>query len=123
MGYKERFIEVFKNNVHRDGSDQLLSYLERSDFFTAPASTRFHLSCEGGLCIHSLNVYDRLVQLLDNQADKERCFPAGVPDEEINETVAIAALLHDLCKIHFYQPGTRNVKYPDTGRWKRFQPM
>lgn len=118
MGYKERFIEVFKNNVHRDGSDQLLSYLERSDFFTAPASTRFHLSCEGGLCIHSLNVYDRLVQLLDNQADKERCFPAGVPNEEINETVAIAALLHDLCKIHFYQPGTRNVKNPDTGRWE-----
>lgn len=118
MGYKERFIEVFKNNIRRDGSDQLLSYLERSDFFTAPASTRFHLSCEGGLCIHSLNVYDRLVHLLDNQADKERCFPAGVPDEEINETVAIAALLHDLCKIHFYQPGTRNVKNPDTGRWE-----
>ena len=118
MGYKERFIEVFKNNVHRDGSDQLLSYLERSDFFTAPASTRFHLSCEGGLCIHSLNVYDRLVQLLNNQADKERCFPTGVPDEEINETVAIAALLHDLCKVNFYKTSFRNAKN-EQGKWEQ----
>lgn len=118
MDYKEKFIEAFKNNIRRDGSEQLLSYLERSDFFTAPASSRFHLACEGGLCIHSLNVYNRLVQLLDNQEDKLLCFPAGSNEDDVNETVAIVSLLHDLCKIHFYVPGTRNVKNPETGRWE-----
>lgn len=118
MENKERFIRMFKHKIHRDGSEDLLSYLERSDFFTAPASTRFHLSCEGGLCTHSLNVYDRLMKLLNDSEDKKKCFPSNSTEEEIGETVAIVSLLHDLCKTHFYVPSTRNVKNKDTGRWE-----
>ena len=57
---KERFISVYNNAVHRDGSDMLLRWLEDSDFFVAPASTKFHGCHEGGLLQHSLNVYDCL---------------------------------------------------------------
>ena len=62
--YKEEFIRIYKSNIHREGSEELLLYLERSDFFEAPASTRFHLACGGGLCIHSLNIYERLLELM-----------------------------------------------------------
>ena len=59
---REQFIEIFNEHVKREGASQLLSWLQRTDFFTAPASTRFHLAQEGGLCLHSLNVYRRLCQ-------------------------------------------------------------
>ena len=64
MSGKEEFIEIFKTYITRDGSDKLLDYLEhKSDFFTSPASARFHGSYEGGLCDHSLNVYHCLVEI------------------------------------------------------------
>lgn len=116
--YKERFLEIYKANIHREGSEELLSFLERSDFFEAPASTRFHLSCAGGLCIHTLNVYDRLCQLMEIKEDREICFGKDATDEEVNESIAVSALLHDICKVNFYVPGTRNVKNKETGRWE-----
>ena len=116
--YKEDFIRIYKSNIHRDGSEELLSYLERSDFFEAPASTRFHLACSGGLCIHSLNVYDRLLELMSNEANRNVCFGPDAEYAQVEESVAITALLHDLCKVNFYVPGTRNVKNKDTGKWE-----
>ena len=104
--YKEDFIRIYKSNIHCDGSEELLSYLERSDFFEAPASTRFHLACSGGLCIHSLNVYDRLLELTSNEANRNVCFGPDAKYDQVEESAAIAALLHDLCKVNFYVPGT-----------------
>lgn len=100
---KEEFKEIFKQNITREGSQQLLSWLEKSDFFTAPASTKYHLAYEGGLCEHSINVYNNLVKLsLDT---------FGVNNLPYNmESVAIVALLHDLCKVNFYKPEKRNQK-------------
>ena len=62
MTNKERFIEIYKEKIKREGADKLLDFLlsSSSDFFTAPASTRFHGNYEGGLLEHSLNVYDCL---------------------------------------------------------------
>ncbi len=112
MTLKEQFIDVFKSNIKREGADKLLTYLtEQSDFFTAPASTRYHGAYEGGLCEHSLNVYTCLKDFLDRPRMKE-LYDIHYSDESI----AIAALLHDLCKIDFYVPGTRNVK--ENGVWK-----
>ena len=73
MTAKERFIEIYKKNITRDGADKLLEYLESpaSDFFTAPASARYHSSFEGGLCEHSLNVYDCLVSYLRSDRAKQ----------------------------------------------------
>ena len=113
MTSKERFIEVYNKHIKREGAAQLLDYLISSDFFTAPASSRFHLSCEGGLCEHSLNVYDCLVSYLDTKRARET-FGFSYSDESI----AIVSLLHDLCKIGVYKKGFRNVK-DEKGAWQR----
>lgn len=113
MTSKERFIEVYNKYIKREGAAQLLEYLLSSDFFTAPASSRFHLSCEGGLCEHSLNVYDCLVSYLDTKRARET-FGFSYSDESI----AIVSLLHDLCKIGVYKKGFRNVK-DEKGAWQR----
>lgn len=112
MSSRQEFIEIFKANIHRDGADALLDYLEnKSDFFTAPASARFHGAYAGGLCDHSLNVYHCLADYLSRERVQELY---GLEYEA--ESVAIVALLHDLCKIGCYKAGKRNVKGPD-GKW------
>ncbi len=64
---KNEFIDIFTTNIARDGADKLLDYLTNSDFFTAPASARFHLAEEGGLCQHSVNAYKRLVKIVKDE--------------------------------------------------------
>lgn len=110
---KERFVAVFRQKIHREGADKLLEFLlsESSDFFTAPASTRYHGAYPGGLLEHSLNVYDCLCDYLARPRVRE---VYGLSFSE--ETVAIVALLHDLCKLNFYVETTRNVK--ENGVWK-----
>ena len=113
MNAKERFIDVYTKNIKREGADKLLEYLLSSDFFIAPASSRFHSAYEGGLVEHSLNVYDCLVSYLDTARAKET-FGFSYTDESI----AIVSLLHDLCKVGVYKKGFRNVK-DEKGTWQR----
>lgn len=114
MTNKERFIEIFQSCIHREGADKLLEYLtsQSSDFFSAPASTRYHNAWEGGLCAHSLNVYDCLVDYLNRPRVREEY---GL--RYSSESIAIVALLHDLCKVNIYKVSSRNVK-DEFGRWK-----
>ena len=115
MSGKAEFIEIFKDHIHGEGADALLDYLEnKSDFFTCPASTKFHGAYAGGLCDHSLNVYHCLVDYLARERVTELY---GLEVEA--ESVAIAALLHDLCKVGCYKAGTRNVKNDATGVWEK----
>ena len=100
---KETFTTLYKANITRPGSAELLAYLEKSDFFTAPASTRYHSAYEGGLCQHSLNVYNQLRDATGLNT----------------ETISICGLLHDLCKTGFYTVSTRNVKNDVTGQWEK----
>ena len=111
MTNQERFMQIFQEKITREGSDKLLDFLVKSDFFTAPASTRYHLACEGGLLQHSLNVYDCLVDILNRPRMKELY---GV--EYSDESIAIAGLLHDICKVNFYKTSYRNVK-DENGKW------
>ena len=115
MTNKERFIKIYTENIKREGADKLLEYLlsPASDFFTAPASARFHSSYEGGLLEHSLNVYDCLKGYLESEYVKER-----FGFEYSEESIAIVALLHDLCKVGIYKKGFRNVK-DEKGVWQR----
>lgn len=110
----QEFAQVFKENIRREGADQLLEFLlsKSSDFFTAPASTRFHAAYEGGLVEHSLNVYFCLKDYLSRSRIKEMCKISYT-----EETVAIAGLLHDLCKINCYKKSTRNVR-DEKGIWQ-----
>jgi len=107
MGYRQDFIEIFTQNIQREGAQELLSWIETTDFFTAPASTKFHCACEGGLVQHSVNVYHTLM---------ERYFD---PETDSRESFAICGLLHDLCKAQFYKTSTRNVKNEATGAWEK----
>ena len=112
MSAKEEFIEIYRANIHREGADALLDYLEnKSDFFTSPASTRYHGAYVGGLCEHSVNVYHCLREYLARERVQE-LYGVEAPDE----SVAVSALLHDLCKTGCYKAGSRNVKGPD-GKW------
>ena len=109
---KQKFIEIYKANIKREGADRLLDYLCASDFFSAPASTRFHGSYPGGLCEHSLNVYECLKDIMDRPRMKE---VYGI-DYYTDESIAIVSLLHDLCKVDFYVESMRNVK--ENGVWR-----
>ena len=106
---KQEYISVFKKNIKREGSAELLEWLKKSDFFVAPASTRFHSNFEGGLCQHSLNVYNRFKMLLEQEFGNDR-------KKVINdESIAVIALLHDVCKVYNYKTEMRNVKVD--GEW------
>ncbi len=113
--YQEEFRRIYTSEIRREGAAQLLEFLssENSDFFTAPASTKYHLSTEGGLLIHSLNVYHCLRDYLDRNRVKD-VYGLSYSDESI----AIAALLHDLCKVNIYKTGFRNVK-DSAGIWQK----
>lgn len=114
MDKKERFISIFKGMIHREGSDKLLEYLlsEHCDFFTAPASTRFHGAYAQGLLEHSLNVYDCLCDYLERSRAKEVYHM-----DYTQESVAIVALLHDICKVNCYKESMRNTKV--NGKWEQ----
>lgn len=115
MSKKEEFIEIFREYIRRDGSEELLDYLlNKSDFFTAPASARFHGSYVGGLCDHSVNVF----RCLEDYLTRPRVKDLYGLDYDM-ESVAIVALLHDLCKVGCYKAGTRNVKNDVTGQWEK----
>ncbi len=104
---KEEFIRIYRENVNREGSEELLKWIEKTDFFTAPASSKYHNACEGGLCAHSLSVYHTLMEKHFNK------------ETDDIESYTISALLHDLCKAEFYKVSTRNVKNDDTGKWEK----
>ena len=108
---KEEFLTIFDEQIHRQGAADLKNYLLRSDFFTAPASTRYHCAYEGGLCEHSINVYRRLLANVKMQFGEEW------ESKVSHESVAVCGLLHDLCKIDFYKLDYWNVK--ENGEWQR----
>lgn len=115
MGARDEFIRIYQDNIKRKGSDKLLEYLmsDASDFFTAPSSTRFHGSHEGGLVEHSVNVYHCLADYLTRPRTKEL-----YRMDYSEETVALVALLHDICKLNFYKIDYRNAKNAQ-GIWEK----
>lgn len=107
---RDRFIQICQRQIKRSGIVELLRYMDlETDFFTAPASTKYHGNYRGGLLEHSLNVYDALKKL-----------NSLFPDLNISEeSIAICALFHDLCKANYYTESTRNVKDDATGKWSK----
>lgn len=105
-------VEEFKSllkSINRDGMDNLINFIEKTDFYTAPASTRFHGSYEGGLLEHSMKVYEILKHKVSN----------SIIDIQVSEdTLKIVALLHDICKVNFYKVDYRNAKN-EQGVWEK----
>jgi len=108
---KERFEELL-SSVNREGMDKLLDFIRKSDFYTAPASTRFHGAFEGGLLQHSLNVFDCLDK---KTSGSEHNIWKPYLEGTLNETILITSLLHDICKAYYYVIEMRNSKV--NGSW------
>lgn len=108
------FMAVYSSTIKRDGAASMLYWLDRkTDFFTAPASSKYHLAYPGGLAVHSLNVYKRLLEITARDV-----FGGQVMEllaEEIKETVAVLGLLHDVCKVGVYHKEVKNV---EPGKWR-----
>ena len=111
---KEHFIKILEA-TNRTGIDGVIRQLEESGFFEAPASTRFHLSCKGGLLEHSMNVYQAAL-LLREQAIKAR---PELEEQIPMDSVAICTLLHDTCKADIYKEGILSRKNAD-GYWEKY---
>lgn len=106
---KQQFIELLKT-INREGMNELIEFIEeKTDFFVAPASTRFHGSYEGGLLEHSLKVYEIL---------KEKVQNSSIEFNVSDETLKIVSLLHDICKVNFYKVDYRNAKN-SFGEWEK----
>ena len=105
---KEEFISLLRS-TNREGIEEVIQFLEKSDFYKAPASTRFHGSFEGGLLEHSMKVYEILKHKVKNSV-----LNLNVSDD----TLIIIALLHDICKVNFYKVDYRNAKN-ERGEWEK----
>ena len=115
---KADFLTIYKD-IRRPGADKLLAWLESTDFFTAPAGAKHHGAHAGGLVVHSLNVWNRLREITLRDTIDGKAILDLTP--ETNETVAILALLHDVCKVGVYHTETKRRRNPDTGTWEGYQ--
>lgn len=102
--------KYLKAYIKRDGIDNFIKWLDTTDAYNAPASTKYHLSEPGGLIQHSLNVFNRLIRLINNE------YPENCPYSK--ETITLVSLLHDVSKINFYEVYNRNVKN-SSGQWEQ----
>lgn len=105
---KNEFLNIVTENISRDGVDDLLYWLSGTDFFTAPASTRYHGCFEGGLVVHSLNVYCQLKKL----CKWYEC-------DASSESIAIVSLFHDLCKVGCYKT-TMRWRKDANNQWEQY---
>lgn len=105
MNDKQLFYAL-ASSIERQGIKEFLSWLENeTDYFTAPASTKYHGNEEGGLLRHSMYVYYNLIKLASGTYTRD--------------TLAIVSLFHDICKTNFYILSSRNVKDEETGKWNK----
>lgn len=105
---KEEFLNLLKS-INREGIEELIKFVEKTDFFKAPASTRFHGSHECGLLEHSMKVYEILKHKVNTNIEKI---------DVSEDTIKIIALLHDICKVNFYKVDYRNAKN-SFGEWEK----
>ncbi len=110
---KKIFIERLLS-TRREGMENVISNLERLGFFTAPASTKFHLSIPGGLMLHSWNVCNTALMLRDQMILMKPELQEKLPID----SVIIASLLHDVCKSDIYKETLLNRKN-DQGFWEK----
>ena len=108
--FRKTFEEIYKKHIKREGATEFYAYLQTTDFFNAPGSTKFHSNFTGGLVEHSVRVYNRFCKMLESEYGEK-----WLEKPENHESVAIIALLHDVCKVNCYKTEMRNVKV--SGEW------
>ena len=115
MTQKEKFISILEG-IRRPGMDSVMAALEKNGFFEAPASAKFHLNREGGLLEHSLNVYEAALKVKANMVELNPSLIVRLP----GDSIAISALLHDVCKSDIYHKEIMSRKKPD-GYWEKYE--
>ena len=105
---EKEIIELLRS-TKREGIEELIAFLQKTDFFKAPASTRFHGCFEGGLAQHSMKVYEIL---------KHKVQTSVLPIKVQDESIILIGLLHDICKVNFYKVDYRNAKNA-LGVWEK----
>lgn len=110
MDYKKEFISLVDKYIKRDGVENLMLMLEKTDFYTAPASREYHGNEATGLVQHSIAVFEELVKEVKSTNGWKEL------DDKLMEKIAIVSLFHDLCKANYYGVSTRNTK-DEKGRW------
>jgi hypothetical protein len=110
-----RYFEESLRSTGRKGIDAVIANLDRLGFFSAPASTIFHLNCEGGLLRHSVNVCREALALREKQIE----LSPGTENLLPVDSVLIASLLHDICKAEIYVPEEKNRKN-ERGYWEKY---
>ena len=113
MNNKEKFCHYLRS-TGRDGVETIISELEESGFFEAPASANHHLNCIGGLLQHSLNVCETALAMRSFFEEKNQMYANGIP----RDSVIIASLLHDVCKCDIYKEALVNKRSAD-GKWEK----
>lgn len=117
---KQKFINLCHQYIHREGLDKVLAYLDNSDFYQAPSSTSFHLNEDGGLCLHSINVFNTACKIYEHIAQPAINEKISQFTEEISmENIAIACLFHDICKVKIYHK-TERWKKDANNRWMSY---
>lgn len=121
---KAEFEALARKYIKRDGLEKVLAWLESTDFYSAPASTQYHLCVEGGLCQHSLNVFYTMVDLCNMKYGKEESDDNIYNGLNLDcdgafsmENIALVALFHDICKANCYVRDLKNVKV--NGKWEQ----
>ncbi|MBQ0163718.1 MAG: HD domain-containing protein [Bacteroidaceae bacterium] len=117
---KEQFLSLCRQYIKRAGIDELLAWLDTTDFYRAPSSTRFHLNEEGGLCRHVMNVFDTAMKIYKNCAEEPIAAGTSPFTKPVSEeSIAIACLFHDLCKVGVYRRAEKFRKN-DKGQWETY---
>lgn len=117
----EIFMRAYMDNIERPGMETMWEWMLKSNFFEAPASSKYHLAQPGGLAIHSLNVYRRLREITIRDMTNQDAPGEYHLSAEQEETVAVLGLLHDICKVGVYHQETKRRKNQDTGKWEDYQ--
>ena len=116
------FRRIIKENVKREGIEDFLEWLDTTNFYSSPASTRYHGAYKGGLVVHSYNVMKQLLTEIEYELGVEVDSNDLAPeDEQLIESAVIVGAFHDVCKINTYEPYMRNVKNDETGQWEQVQ--
>lgn len=126
---KQKFLDILSNEVKREGIENFKTWLQGTDFFSAPFTGQYVLSCKGGLVEHSLNTYRALVEIVDKYKERDPFFLSdanafsteeekAAAEAELNESLAICGLLHDICRADCWVEDTRNVKNPVNNKWE-----
>lgn len=115
MNYQSEFESIARAHIKRYGIDDLLNYLAVSDFYESPASTKYHGAYAHGLVMHSINVFNAMVDFMTSIIYRDADYLNRNPTTM--ESIAIVSLFHDLCKVDKYRLTQKNMKDPDTGEW------